>query len=75
MTTYYFAQFFSDPSKTIIGHTIREDYSSTAMAFGYFKEVRCQVIDVKDNYKSLFPGQRAGLQKISENVLGKPICK
>ena len=58
-----------------MGHTIRGDYSSTAKAFGYFKEVKCHIIEVKEFYKRLFPGERAGLQKMSENVLGKPICK
>jgi ribonuclease D len=30
---------------------------------------------VKDYFKSLYPGERAGLASISEKVLGKPICK
>jgi ribonuclease D len=67
--------FFLNPKKILVGHTLQDDLDVTLNALGIKEKAKCQCIDVKFDFKKLHPGKRAGLQSISEVILGKPICK
>lgn len=69
------SKFFTNPEKILVGHTLKDDLDVTLKALGVTEAAQCKCIDVKFDFKNLHPGVRAGLQSISEVVLGKPICK
>jgi ribonuclease D len=59
----------------LVGHTLLDDLNVTLKALGVSEKYECKCVDVKHNFKRMHPGIRAGLQSISQVILGKPICK
>jgi hypothetical protein len=69
-------QFFENPNVLIVGHTLSGDLNGDVTSlFGFEGTVKCKTVDIVPVFKKNYPNKRAGLTWISEEVLGKPICK
>ncbi len=59
------SKFFNDPTKILLGHTLLNDLDITLKVLGITERAKCKCIDIKHDFKRLYPAERAGLQSIS----------
>ena len=69
-------EFFRSEKSIVVGHTLEADLNEdVTKLFGFNEKVKCQKIDICPIFKKAVPGKRAGLAHISQEILGKQICK
>jgi hypothetical protein len=66
-----FKNFFENPKKLVIGHTIEDDVGGIAHFFG-LSDPKCKVIDVKIQFENFAETKKqVSLKAISKQILGK----